>query len=103
MDQDLLNFLQILMLLVDGAGIYASWDRVKYFRLGRHDRAVRQIYRHYMVLFWVFVALSFSDVCVIANLPIWWAKLPIIRGHLFRDPVVFDMLWMIHCQHNGRS
>lgn len=98
LNPETITFLQWALLLVDGAGIFASYDIMRFYRRGKHHHAVFAIYGFYFVLFWVFLALAFSDLCVVMKWPIWWATLPIIRGHVFRTPVVIALLWMIHKQ-----
>lgn len=100
MDQDTLTFLQWALLLVDGAGIFASFDRMMFYRIGRKKQGVFEIYVFFFVTFCVFMTRAFSDLCVIQKWPLWWATLPIIRGIGFQLPIVVTLLWMIDRQHH---
>ena len=99
MTDSALVFLQILMLVTDGTGIFASFTVAQYYRLGKKDEAVSIIYYFFLVITLVFVYLTISDAMVIAQAPLNWAMLPIVRGLGARLPITIAELWMIHKQH----
>lgn len=99
MNEAILPFLQGIMLLTDGVGIFASYTIAQYYRAARYDDAIFLLYCFFTVLMFVFVALSISDMMVIMRFNQTWATLPIIRGLTFRAPLTLLELWIIHKQH----
>jgi membrane-associated HD superfamily phosphohydrolase len=95
----LLSLLRLLLLVTDGVGIFASYTVAQYYRPRKDEAAVLLLYVFFYALTVVFVALTISDVLVIARVPQTWATLPIVRGLIFRFPLAIIELWMIHRQH----
>ncbi len=99
LDQVPLIVLQMLMLVTDGVGIFASFTVSQYYKLGKADDAVGILHYFFLVTTIVFICLTISDALVIARAPTSWATLPIVRGLAFRLPITVVELWMIHKQH----
>lgn len=94
-----LPLLQAFMLVTDGVGIFASYTIAQYYRSGSEDLGIYLLYMFFIILFLVFIALSVSDAMVIMKFSNTWATIPIVRGLVFRAPLTFIELWIIHKQH----
>lgn len=108
MSGPLLTVLQLLMLGVDGTGIFVCYALAQYYCGNMAIKDLRRIkglfvlYVYFMVAFIVFIALFISDAMVIAKVPQNWATLPIVRGLTFRLPLTLVGLWVIR-KHYTRA
>lgn len=90
-----LEFFQGMMIFVDTVGIFASVMLANYWKRGKKQPRIFSLYVLFVVLTWVFIALTISDVLVITKVSAWYATLPIVRGLTFRLPLALVEIWML--------
>jgi len=91
MTSEQIGVLQLVLLVFDGMCIIGAFNVALYYR-----RKALSPFVYFWVLSCIFLYRTFSDVCVILRLPIWWATLPIIRGLVFIVPHALLILWMLY-------
>jgi hypothetical protein len=103
MEGGALDFLRTLLLFADGVAMVCAAERAYYYRQIRFEVGFYRIYVYFLTLAGMYFITTFSDLCVVAQWPIWWARTPVIRGLVLRVPHAMVLFYICNKRLVGRT